>query len=148
MDNVYVTVTMKNRASLNNDARVLRRQDSISLSIASKGRAATIEVYRRKTTTTPSLHPLQVSDLVGFICVVRNTVHCTCLWRLHLTSDSDSETPRCNVLLFSGPNTLPSFSWCSSSILQLHAVVVELRSRCEFKNTRFGWETYWRVVLK
>ena len=145
MDNVYVTVTMKNRASLNNDARVLRRQDSISLSIAPKGRAATIEVYRRKTTTTPSL---QVSDLVGFMYVVCNTVHCTCLWRRHLTSDSDSETPRCNVLLFSGPNMLPSFSWCSSSILQLHAVVVELRSRCEFKNTRFGWETHWRVVLK
>ena len=74
MDNVYVTVTMKNRASLNNDARVLRRQDSISLSIAPKGRAATIEVYRRKTTTTPSL---QVSDLVGFMYVVCNTVHCT-----------------------------------------------------------------------
>ena len=71
MDNVYVTVTMKNRASLNNDARVLRRQDSISLSIAPKGRAATIEVYRRKTTTTPSL---QVSDLVGFMYVVCNTV--------------------------------------------------------------------------
>ena len=74
MDNVYVTVTMKNRASLNNDARVLRRQDSISLSIAPKGRAAMIEVYRRKTTTTPSL---QVSDLVGFMYVVCNTVHCT-----------------------------------------------------------------------
>ena len=72
MDNV--TVTMKNHASLNNDARVLRRQDSISLSIAPKGRAATIEVYRRKTTTTPSL---QVSDLVGFMYVVCSTVHCT-----------------------------------------------------------------------
>ena len=145
MDNVYVTVTMKNRASLNNDARVLRRQDSISLSIAPKGRAATIEVYRRKTTTTPSL---QVSDLVGWVMyVVCNTVHCTPLAtafdiRFRFRDSEVQRTP-----LFR-PNMLPSFSWCSSSILQLHAVVVELRSRCEFKNTRFGWETYWRVVLK